>query len=120
MIDRLQTLIEDTAARTDGVGLLERSVKWGQPSCAPAKPRIGSSVRLQARDNGDVALMFICHTRLVEDFRELYGNRLVFEGNRAIVVRKGEPFDEEAVGHCIALALTYHLRKRGSRQRQRR
>ncbi|MFP3468007.1 hypothetical protein, partial [Leifsonia sp. SIMBA_070] len=53
---------------------------------APQQPRTGSSVRIQARDNGDEALMFICHTGLVDTFRDLYGDRLHLEGNRAIVL----------------------------------
>lgn len=113
MIDRLRALIKDTAAQTEGVGALAESLKWGEPSFTPVKPRIGSSVRLQVRDKGDVALMFICHTGLVDDFRDIYGDRLDFEGNRAIVLAAGAPFDEAAVRHCIALALTHHLRKRG-------
>ena len=113
MISRARALIEQAAAEAEGVGPIAESVKWGEPSFAPAKPRIGSSVRLQERSNGDVALMFICHTGLVDQFRDLYGDRLAFEGNRAIVLRAGQSFDDEAVKHCITLALTYHLRKRG-------
>ena len=108
----IRALIKRAAAETEGVGPLVESLKWGEPSFTPKKPRIGSSVRIQARDNGDVALMFICHTNLVEEFRTLYDGRLRFEGNRAIVLPSGEPVDEKAVRHCIALALTYHRRKR--------
>jgi hypothetical protein len=45
--------------------------------------------RIAPRDNGDVALMFICHTNLVEEFRGLYPDGLAFEGNRAIVLSAG-------------------------------
>ncbi|WP_052161621.1 hypothetical protein [Hoeflea sp. BAL378] len=109
----LEALIRDTAARTQGVGALEQSLKWGERSFAPARPNIGSSVRIQPRAGGDVALMFICHTNLVEQFRALYPDALAFEGNRAIVVEAGRPVDRDALSHCIALALTYKLRKRG-------
>tara|TARA_R110002020_G_scaffold96186_20_gene230610 strand:- start:4216 stop:4566 length:351 start_codon:yes stop_codon:yes gene_type:complete len=109
----LEALIRETAARTRGVGALEQSLKWGERSFTPAKANIGSSVRIQPRTGGDVALMFICHTNLVEEFRALYPDTLAFEGNRAIVIEAGKPVDREALGHCIGLALTWKLRKRG-------
>ena len=56
--------------------------------------------------------MFICHTNLVEEFRALYPEALTYEGNRAIVLAKDDEPDREALAHCIALALTYKLRKR--------
>lgn len=105
-------LIHEVAARTPGIGPLEQSLKWGEQSFTPAKPNVGSSVRIAPRDNGDLALMFICHTNLVEEFRCLYPTALTFEGNRAIVAESGKPVDREALSHCIALALTYKLRKR--------
>jgi len=112
LADRLRALVVETARETDGVGDLAESVKWGESSFAPARPRIGSSVRLQQRANGDVALMFICHTGLVERFRELYGDDLTFEGDRAIVLSPHEALPVDVLKHCIALALTYHLGKR--------
>ena len=111
---RLRALIAETARETDSVGALAESVKWGEPSFAPARPRIGSSVRLQERANGDVALMFICHTGLVERFRDLYGDTLTLEGNRAIVLSPGATLPADTLKHCIAMTLTYHLGKRGT------
>ncbi|WP_422372831.1 DUF1801 domain-containing protein [Hoeflea sp.] len=112
MLSEAKELIHEVAARTPGVGPLEESLKWGEPSFTPAKRNVGSSVRIAPRANGDLALMFICHTNLVEEFRALYPAALTFEGNRAIVVEAGKPVDAEALSHCIALALTYKLRKR--------
>lgn len=110
----LRTLILDVAARTPEIGPLQESLKWGEPSFTPAKGNIGSSVRIGRSKDGDPALMFICHTNLVEQFRALYPDALNYEGNRAIVLaRDGDP-DREALSHCIALALTYKLRKRAT------
>ncbi|OCW57097.1 hypothetical protein [Hoeflea olei] len=108
-----KALIEGVAARTPGVGALEESVKWGEQSFAPVRRNVGSSVRIAPRGNGELALMFICHTHLVDEFRSLYPDALEFEGNRAIVVRSSGPTDLAALEHCIALALTFKLRKRG-------
>lgn len=110
--DQLKALIHQVAASTPEIGPLEESLKWGEQSFTPAKRNIGSSVRIQPRANGDAALMFICHTNLVDEFRQLYPEALTYEGNRAIVLSgEGEP-DRQALSHCIALALTYKLRKK--------
>ena len=109
---QLRALIHETARETEGVGELAESVKWGEPSFAPARPRIGSSVRLTIRDGETVAMLFICHTHLVDDFRELYPDSFSFEGDRALVFKTGHAIPLAATKHCIAMALTYHLRKR--------
>jgi len=108
----LKALIQEVAADKPEIGQLEESLKWGEQSFTPVKRNIGSSVRIQPRADGDAALMFICHTNLVEEFRALYPETLTFEGNRAIVLAKDREPDREALSHCIALTLTYKLRKR--------
>lgn len=113
MTHDLRKLILEAAAAIDGLGPLEESIKWGQPSFAPQKRNIGSSVRIQEGQDGTASLMFICHTNLVDEFRELYGDRLTFEGNRAIIVDLSKQLPREELKHCIALALTYKKRKRG-------
>lgn len=110
--DDLKTLIHEVAVHTPEIGPLEQSLKWGEQSFTPAKRNIGSSVRIQPREDGGAALMFICHTNLVEEFRALYPDALTYEGNRAILLARGSEPDHEALSHCIALALTYKLRKR--------
>ncbi len=55
---------------------------------------------------------FICHTGLVDRFRELYADRLEFAGNRSILLPAGAAADEEVLAHCISIALTYHNAKR--------
>ena len=111
--EQLKALICKVAADTPEIGPLEESVKWGEQSFTPVKRNVGSSVRIQPRADGAAALMFICHTNLVEEFRRLYPDALKYEGNRAIVLSGEDELDREALAHCIALALTYKLRKRG-------
>jgi hypothetical protein len=112
LFDRLRALILETGRETEGVGEIAESLKWGEPSFAPAKPRIGSSVRLTIRDEETVAMLFICHTDLVARFRELYPETFAFEGNRALVFTAAEPLPVAETKHCIAMALTYHRRRR--------
>ncbi len=108
----LRKLIFTAAGEHVEIGALTETLKWGQPSYAPARPRIGSSVRLGVSKSDEIALFFICNTNLVEQFRELYGESLSFEKNRAIILPASEgEWPVADLKHCIALALTYHLRQ---------
>jgi hypothetical protein len=109
----LRRLIFDTAKTTAGVGALEEALKWGQPSYLTAESKSGSTIRIdrvKAEADG-YAVYFHCQTDLVETFRERYPE-LRYAGNRAILLDAREKLPEAALRHCIALALTYHLRKR--------
>ncbi|TDH38470.1 DUF1801 domain-containing protein [Pseudohoeflea suaedae] len=111
----LRELIYRTASKLDEVSDLTESLKWGEPSYAPSRPGIGTSVRISPREDGSVGLMFICHTDIVSSFRELYRDELEFEGRRAIILRRsGQSTD--AVTHCVSMAMTWHLGKRAKRR----
>ena len=109
----LRRLILDTAKATKGVGRIEEALKWGQPSYLTAETGSGSTVRIDRVKQADnqVAVFFHCQTGLVETFRELYPE-LSYSGNRAILLDAGAKLPEAELRHCVALALTYHLRKR--------
>ena len=99
------------AAATDGVGPLTETLKWGEPSYVTAASRSGSTIRLAVeRSSGDAAVHFICHTRLVDEFRRLYPETFRYVGNRSIIVGE-DAADRPELRHCLALALTYHRRK---------
>jgi hypothetical protein len=109
----LRRLIFDTADATDGVGALEETLKWGQPSYLTTESKSGSTIRIDQvkAEAGGYAVYFHCQTDLVESFRELYPE-LRYGGNRSILLDAGEKLPEKALRHCVALALTYHARKR--------
>ncbi|GHB56045.1 hypothetical protein GCM10008107_01000 [Psychrosphaera saromensis] len=93
------------------LGAIEESVKWGEPSF---KVKTGSPIRMdwKAATPDNYYLFFNCQTKLVDTFRELYGDVLEFQGNRAIVLNVDLSQAEQAtvntaVKHCIQLALTY-------------
>ena len=107
----LRALVFDVAARTEGVGPLTETLKWGQPSYLTQQTRSGSTVRLDRLKTGDgYALYFHCQSGLVPKFRELYPDTFRFEGKRALVFGAGERLPLRALRHCIALALTHHRR----------
>src|SRR5437870_5306480 len=109
----LRRLIFDTAKTTKGVGTLQEALKWGQPSYLTTESKSGSTVRIDQvkAEAGRYAVYFHCQTDLVETFRELYP-QLRYGGNRSILLDAGEKLPEAALRHCVALALTYHVRKR--------
>ncbi|MDE0943283.1 MAG: hypothetical protein OSB58_12750 [Alphaproteobacteria bacterium] len=57
--------------------------------------------------------MFVpCHTTLLPTYREIYRDVLSFDGNRCVKFHMKDELPLDAVRHCIALALTYHQRKK--------
>ena len=110
----LRQLIFDTASATGGVGELEETLRWGEPSYLTTQTRSGSMVRINAKGlDGRYAMYFHCQTNLVETFKDRYADKFSFEKNRAIVFENGDPVPVKELRHCIALALTYHRERSG-------
>jgi hypothetical protein len=110
----LRRLILDTARTTKGVGAIEEALKWGQPSYLTPETKSGSTIRIDRvkSEAGRYAVFFHCQTDLVATFREIYPTELRYGGNRCILLDAKEAVPEAALRHCLALALTYHLRKK--------
>jgi hypothetical protein len=110
----LRRLILETAEMTKGVGALEETLKWGQPSYLTPETKSGSTIRIDRVKSSanHIALYFHCQTDLVATFRELYPNELTYSGNRAVIFNADDELPEAALRHCIGLALTYHSSKR--------
>ena len=117
MLLKLRGLIFETAMATPGVGAIEETLKWGQPAYLTSETGSGSTIRLDAVKAGGGALYFHCQGGLIESFREIYGGALRFQGQRAILLDDAAPLPEAMLRHCIALALTHHLRKKSSGSR---
>jgi|SRR5271165_4666136 len=109
----LRRLIFDTAGATEGVGPLEETLKWGQVSYLTSESKSGSTIRIDQVKSAanQYAVYFHCQTNLVETFRELYPE-LTYGGNRSILLDGSKELPKDALRHCVALALTYHLNKR--------
>ena len=104
----LRRLILDVARKMDAD--LEETLRWSQPAYVSKR---GSTIRIDRLkgDTARVAMFFICHTDLIARFRELYPE-LSYEGNRAILLDVRGRLPEDALRHCVSLALTYRSRKR--------
>lgn len=111
----LRSLIFRAAAENDGaVGRLEETLKWGQPSYLTPVTKSGSTIRLGVpkSPDHDYALFVHCQTDLTVQFEANYPGEFEFEGTRALLFKAERPIQADALKHCIALALTYHARKR--------
>lgn len=116
----LRELIFDTARSIAAVGELEETLKWGQPSYLTKKSKSGTTVRIDSIKScpGDYAIYFHCQTTLVDTFKQTFGDRFRYEGNRSIVFADKDKVPITVLRHCIAMALTYHRNKAsGARKR---
>lgn len=109
----LREMIIDEAARHPEIGEVQETLKWGQPSYLPVKPRTGTTIRIDRhRAKVDsVGLYFNCNSSLADDYQQLYPGVFEYEGRRAILIGTSGPVRAKELRHCIALALTYHLNK---------
>lgn len=112
-LEDLRKLVLEVAAATPGVGRIEETLKWGQPSYLTPETGSGTTVRIDAYPGGGTAIFVNCQTDLIETYKSHYPS-LGYEGVRAIVLPDG-PLPADALRHCIGLALTYHARKKKAR-----
>lgn len=110
----LRQLILETAAAVEGVGEIEETLKWGEPSYLTPETKSGSTIRIDWKKSQEeqYAMYFKCTANLVPAFREKYAGKFSFEGNRRIVFNMDEEIPVKELKRCIALALTYHRNKK--------
>jgi len=118
---RLRQLILDTAARLDGVGPLEETLRWGEPAYL-TPTRSGSTIRIDRRRKHprQYAMYFHCRTSLVDTFRTAFPDTFTFEGNRAIVFDLDDHVPVRELAVCIEAALIYNRKPASGRSRTRR
>lgn len=107
----LRAIIFECAENLPEVTNLTETLKWGEPSYLN---KAGTTLRLAWSDKRPDALgLFVnCQTTLIEDWRVRYSEDLTFIGNREVRLSLDEPLPTEPLRHCIAMALTYHVRKK--------
>ena len=102
-----------TVAARLGLSDLEETIKWGEPAYLPG--RGGTTLRIGYGRDGTVCKLLVnCQTTLIDGWRQRFEGRLVFEGNRAVLLAPSLPFDRGAVETCVADAFEYHTRKKAA------
>ena len=107
----LRELVFDVAAKTEGVGPLTETLKWGQPSYLTEETKSGTTVRIDRLKKADGYALYVhCQSGLVPKFRDLYADTFRYEGKRALLFDTDARLPLPELRHCIGLALTHHLR----------
>ncbi|WP_232825773.1 DUF1801 domain-containing protein [Algoriphagus litoralis] len=103
----LRDLVIETAREDEQLDVLEECLKWGEPSFVC---KHGSTLRMDWKSKipDQYALYFKCTSRLVETFREVYGDLFRYEGNRAILFNLDQNIPVREVKACIKATLRYH------------
>ncbi len=110
----LRQLVYETAASAEGVGELEETLKWGEPSYLTPKTKSGSTVRLGWKESqkDQYAMYFTCTANIVDACRVRYPTELKYVDNRSIIFNLDDVVPVKVLKNCIALALTYHRNKK--------
>lgn len=109
----LRNLIYETAAGEPRIGPLTETLKWREPSYLTEHSGSGATLRFdwKAKHPRKMGLFVSCQTTLISTFRDLFSDRLSFEGNRAICLDIDQPLPSNVIAICINKTLTYHLDK---------
>lgn len=93
-------------AEQEGITDITETLKWGEPSYVSD---IGSTVRFdwKAKYPSQYCIYFNCKTKLIETFKEIYGDVFNYQGNRALVFSLEQTLPIQALSHCILLSLRY-------------
>ena len=112
-IEFLRQQIIDVASTLDGVGTIEETLKWGEPSYLTPVTKSGTTIRIdwKPKDPDHYSMYFNCKTTLVDTFKSLFPDTFRYQGNRAIVFGLNDKIPEQELRLCIAMALRYHLDK---------
>lgn len=108
----IRAMIFAVAGDDPRVGPVSETLKWGEPAYLTDKSKTGSTIRLgwPQRVAGHAAIYFICHTTLVDSFRERFGDMFLYETNRAVLLPVAGDIPREPLAFMLSMALTYHLR----------
>ncbi len=106
-MQHLRELVIETADETEGVTVLEETLKWGEPSYITKN---GSTLRMDWKEKtpDQYAMYFQCTSRLVDTFRLVFDHKFKYEGKRAIVFELNQKIPELELKECIKASLTYH------------
>ena len=106
---KLRALIFDVAKNTENVGVIDETLRWGQPAYLTKQPKSGTTIRLGLTHSEKCAMFTHCQTTVVSDFRSLFPNDFEYDGNRALIIANlSDP--NPLLRQFVSSALTYHVR----------
>lgn len=105
-----RTIYHDTASDL-GIGALDETLKWQQPSWRPVRPRTGSTLRMGWDPQLPERLAFFvdCKTDLASRMRDIYSDFGENDGQRKISADLTRPLPQDAISHLAHMTFSYHL-----------
>jgi hypothetical protein len=112
-----RSLFHTIATRVD-IGPLDETLKWGQPSWRPIKPRTGSTLRLNwsPKSPTELAIFVDCKTDLAARMQTLYPHLPANDGGRRMAIDLNSPLPETALSHLAEMTFSYHTNTRTNAQ----
>ncbi len=110
-MQNLRQLVIQTAKEIPEINELEETLRWGEPSFIT---EIGSTLRMDWKEKTpkQYQMYFKCTSRLVETFKQVFGDLFEYEKNRAIVFKLDDEIPVAELKKCIEVTLTYHKVKK--------
>lgn len=73
-LEHLRSLIFEVAKNTEGVGQLQETLKWGEPSYLTSESGSGTTVRIDWKEKipDQYAIYLNCNTSLIDSYRTLF------------------------------------------------
>ena len=103
----LRGLILETAVSIEGLGKIEETLKWGEPSYLTPQSKLGSTIRLgwKASAPEQYAIFFKCTANLVPAFKEKFPEVFTFGGKRSIDFHVDDNVSVNELKQCIAFSI---------------
>jgi Domain of unknown function (DU1801) len=113
----VRACIFDIAKANPKIGKIHETLKWGEPAYSTNDTKSGSTIRLNKKKGAanKLALYFICKTTLVDEFKMIFGDTFIYEGNRALILDADSELPKDAIKTCLEIALTYQLRGKSNK-----
>lgn len=108
----LRKLVHTVAGKTEGCGSIVEALKWNQVSFLTEKPKSGTTIRFDKNATGSISLYVSCNSNLVADFKQHYPTGFEYVGTREVILPMDLASKRAELKHLIAMALTYHQRKK--------
>ena len=105
----LRDLIFAVAADTPQAGVVEETLKWGQPSYLTPRTKSGSTLRIGTTKAGDTGIYAHCGTTIISDYVATFPGDDRIDGNRGVLFASKDEINTDRLRHLIRHALTYHL-----------
>ena len=110
----LRELLFEVASGLPETGGLKETLKWGEPSYLPKRPRVGTTVRIAPASSARrrYGLYVHCRTTLIPALRERHADLFVYDGHRGVLFDVDGEVPAAELRALVAAAFTYHRDRR--------